>query len=117
MVMSAVQKYGTFDVPLPPAPPMFRFADPKECTKALTAAGFTGPEVSVLPLTWRTDNAQNVLNLIYKGAVRTPMVLAAQTALAREAIHQAIIEESEKLRNGSTIEIKFPASMASARKG
>lgn len=95
---------------------MFRFAEPNECAKALTAAGFVAPEVSVLPLTWRTDNAQNVLNLIYKGAVRTPMVLEAQTAPAREAIHQAIIEESEKLRNGSTIEIKFPASMASARK-
>lgn len=117
LVMGAVQKHGTFDVPLPAAPPMFRFADPNECAKALTAAGFADPVVTVLPLSWRTAKAEDVLDLIYKGAVRTPMVLEAQTDRVREAIHHAIMEESEKFRSGGTIEIRFPASMASARKG
>jgi SAM-dependent methyltransferase len=117
LVMGAVQKHGTFDVPLPAAPPMFRFADPNECAKALTAAGFVDPVVTVLPLKWRAAKAEDVLDLIYKGAVRTPMVLEAQTDHAREAIHRAILEESEKLRNGGTIEIRFPASMACACKG
>jgi ubiquinone/menaquinone biosynthesis C-methylase UbiE len=117
LVMGAVQKHGTLNVPLPAAPPMFRFADPNECAKSLMAAGFADPVVTVLPLTWRAVQAEDVLELIYKGAVRTPMVLEAQTEHAREAIHRAILEESEKLRNGGTIEIRFPASMASARKG
>jgi hypothetical protein len=45
------------------------------------------------------------------------MMLEAQTAHAREAAHRAIMEESKKFRNCGTIEIKFPASMACARKG
>jgi SAM-dependent methyltransferase len=116
LVMGAVQKHGTLDLPLPPAPPMFRFSDPDECAKALTAAGFVAPKVTVLPLTWRAARPEDVLNLIYKGAVRTPMVLEAQTVQAREAIHRAIIEGSEAFRKGNVIEFRFPASMASATK-
>ena len=116
-IMGAVQKHGTLDVPLPPAPPMFRFADPGECTKALTSAGFVDPKIAVLPLTWRAARPEDVLNLIYRGAVRTPMVLEAQTAQAREAIHRAILEGSEAFRKGNAIEFRFPASMATATKG
>lgn len=116
LVMGAVLKHGTLDVPLPPAPPMFRFSDPHECARALTAAGFVAPKVTVLPLTWRAAKPEDLLNLIYKSAVRTPMVLEAQTDQAREAIHRAIMEGSEAFRKGNAIEFRFPASMASAMK-
>ena len=116
LVMESVKKHGTLDVPLPPAPPMFRFSDPDECIKALTVAGFVTPQISVLPLTWRATRPEDVLNLIYKGAVRTPMVLEAQTVQARDAIHRAIVNGSEAFRKGNSIEFRFPASMASATK-
>ena len=96
---------------------MFRFADPGECTKALTLAGFVDPEVTVLPLTWHASQPEDVLNLIYKGAVRTPMILDAQTVQAREAIHRAILEGSKAFRKGNAIEFRFPASMVTATKG
>jgi hypothetical protein len=95
---------------------MFRFADSAECERVLGAAGFAESSLTVLPLTWRTVRAEDALELIYKSAVRTPMLLAAQTADAREAIHRAIIEESNKLRKGDAIEFKFPAAMVTARK-
>lgn len=116
LFMGAVQKHGTLNPPLPPAPPMFRFSDPDECAKAMTAAGFVAPEVTVLPLTWHATRPEDVLNLIYKGAVRASMLLEAQTVQAREAIHRAIIEGSEAYRKGNAIEFRFPASMASATK-
>jgi len=116
LVMGAVQKHGTLDVPLPPAPPVFRFSDPGECIKVLTEAGFDNPKVTVLALRWSAAKPEDVLNLIYKGAVRTPMVLEAQTAQAREAIHRAIVEGSEAFRKANAIEFRFPASMASATK-
>ncbi|MBK5105004.1 MAG: methyltransferase domain-containing protein [Burkholderiales bacterium] len=117
LVMGAVQMHGTLDVPLPPAPPVFRFADPGECTKVLMSAGFVDPKVLVLPLTWRAARPEDVLNIIYKGAVRTSMLLEAQTVQAREAIHQAILKGSEAFRKGNAIEFGFPASMATAAKG
>lgn len=116
MVGAAVQKHGTIDVPLPAAPPMFRFADPAECERVLSAAGFAESSLTVLPLTWRTARAEDALELIYKSAVRMPMLLAAQTADAREAIHRTIIEESKKFHNGDDIQFDFPAAMVTARK-
>jgi ubiquinone/menaquinone biosynthesis C-methylase UbiE len=116
LVMGALQKHGTLDVPLPPAPPIFRFADPQESQRALTAAGFMAPEIKTISLKWRTAKPENILELIYKSIVRTPLLLEAQSAQARDSIHQAIIEGSEEFRNGNAIEFNFPALMATARK-
>lgn len=116
LVMGAIQKHGTLDVPLPPAPPIFRFADPRESERVLTAAGFMVPKVKIISLKWRAASPEDILELIYKSIVRTPMLLEAQTAQARESIHQAIIEGSEKFRNEDVIEFRFPALMATAQK-
>lgn len=116
LVMDAVQEHGSADVPLPPAPPVFRFADPEESKEVLTAAGFVDPKVSVLPLSWRVERPEGILDLIYKSAVRLPMLIDAQTATARAAIHRAILEKSEAFRKGSGIEFRFPACMATATK-
>ena len=38
IILGAIRQHGTLDVPLPPAPPPFRFADPAEAGRALEAA-------------------------------------------------------------------------------
>jgi SAM-dependent methyltransferase len=114
VVMGAMKAHGTLNVPLPPSPPIFRFADRDECTKALIEARFAPPNFEVLPLKWRSNDAHDVLNLIYKSMVRMPMLLSAQTVSAREAIHQAILVSSERYRQGGTIEFAFPALMVTA---
>lgn len=117
LVMGAVQRHGTLDVPLPPAPPIFRFSDFDECRRALTAAGFAAPSVRILELCWRTKDPQDVLALIYKSIVRTPMILQAQTDDARERIHQAITEGAEIYRKDGVIVLNFPAVLATAIAG
>lgn len=114
LVMGAIREHGTLDVPLPPAPPVFRFADAAECAKALYAAGFTAPETASLQLTWETKDPQAILELIYKSIVRTPMVLRAQTDQARERIHRAIVEGAEDYRTQGVIRLGFPAVLATA---
>jgi ubiquinone/menaquinone biosynthesis C-methylase UbiE len=116
LVINAIQKHGSLDVPLPPAPPMFRFADSQEAKKVLIEAGFSVPEVTILPLVWRATRPEDILDLIYKSIVRMPMLLEAQPAQARHFIHQEIIESSDKFRNGNALEIQFPAVMATAQK-
>lgn len=116
LVWGAVQAHGNLDVDLPPAPPMFRFADPGECENALLAAGFSNPEVVRLELVWTANHPDEIIELIYKSVVRAPMVLQAQTAEARERIHEAIIKGAEELRSGSKIEMAFPAMMTIATK-
>jgi ubiquinone/menaquinone biosynthesis C-methylase UbiE len=116
LILGAVQTHGTLDVALPPAPPFFRLADPDECRRMLTAAQFTTPTVSTIPLTWYGRTPQDLLDLIYKSTVRTLMVLEAQTTEARERIHEAILTEATKYRVRDGIAIAMPAVMATATK-
>jgi hypothetical protein len=115
--MGAIMRHGSLDVPLPPAPPIFRFSDFAECNRALIAAGFNAPSVRILQLQWRTKNPHDILDLIYKSIVRTPMILQAQAADAQERIHRAIVEDAENYRKDDVIELRFPAVLATATSG
>ena len=114
LILAAVHTHGTLDVALPPAPPFFRFSDADECRRVLTAAQFITPTVSTIPLTWYGKTPQDLLDLIYKSTVRTPMLLEAQTPEARERIHEAIREGAEKYRGEEGIAIPIPAVVATA---
>lgn len=116
MVLKAIESYGNMQVSLPPAPPIFRFSDPAECRKTLTQAGFVDAAVSELALTWRAPSIEAILDFVYRGTVRIAMVLERQTQDARERIHQAIRDSAQGLARGGTIEVAWPAVLASARK-
>ncbi len=116
LIMGAVQKHGTFDVDLPPAPPMFRFADPDESASVLQSTGFASIKTKVLQLEWRGPSPESLLEMVYKSVVRMPMVLEAQTELARERIHAAVIKGAKAHRDADNIMIAFPALLAIAER-
>ena len=113
LVLESVRSHGTLDVPLPTAPPPFRFSDPEACTIALLGAGFVSPRVIEIPLAFRPRTAEQVLDLTYS-AVRLEMILSLQTGEARERIHRAIVEGVARFRVGGEIELPMPAVLASA---
>ncbi len=115
LVLESIRSHGKLDVPLPPAPPPFRFSDPEICTKALLEAGFINPQVSEVSLAFRPSVAQEVLDLTYS-AVRLEMILSLQTEPRREQIHRAILQGAETFRVGGRIEIPMPAVLASGEK-
>jgi ubiquinone/menaquinone biosynthesis C-methylase UbiE len=116
VVLGAIQAHGTLDVPLPPAPPFFRFSEPGECRKVLSAAGFCDIAVAEIPLVWELTSPQQLLDMIQKSTVRMAMLLELQTAEAREKIYQAIVENAEQFRKGGAFAMAWPAVMASASK-
>lgn len=116
LIMGAVNQFGTFDVNLPPAPPMFRFADPEECARVLQFAGFASIKTKLLPLTWRGSSGEALLEMVYKSVVRMPMVLEAQTESARKRIHAAVVEGAKAHRDADDITIAFPALLAIAER-
>jgi SAM-dependent methyltransferase len=115
LVLESIRTYGTLDVPLPAAPPPFRFSEPEACTAALLGAGFLNPKVAEIPLAFRPSAPEQVLDLTYS-AVRLEMILSLQTREARERIHRAIIEGTERFGTGGKIEIPMPAVLASAER-
>lgn len=116
LVLGAVQAHGTMDVPLPEAPPMFRFSEHDECRRVLENTGFVGIEISDIPLFYHPDSAEQLLDFTYKSAVRTPLVLELQTPEARERIHAAIVEGAKRFERQGRIEIAMPAVLASGKR-
>jgi SAM-dependent methyltransferase len=115
LVLESIRAHGTMDVPLPPAPPPFRFSDPATCVAELIAAGFDDPDVVEIPLAFRPAAATDVLALT-RCAVRLEMMIELQTGPARERIRQAIVEGAEKFRTGALLAIPMPAVLASGVK-
>ena len=117
LVGQAVQAHADLGVPLPLAPPIFRFGDEVECRSALLAAGFAELAFKELPLIWTGDTPQAVLDTLHRGTVRISMVIEAQTPETRQAIERAILRGSERYRQrAGNIVIKWPALLTTARR-
>ena len=116
LTRSAIEAHGCGDVGLPAAPSGDRLAAPEVASEILTAAGFVEPVVREVPLVWRNRSAQAIIDAIYKGGVRTAMVMQAQSAEARARIEAAILEAAEGHRRGEVIELAMPAVLVTACK-
>jgi ubiquinone/menaquinone biosynthesis C-methylase UbiE len=91
IVSAAIAAHGDPAVVLPPAPPMMRFGDPDECSRALNAAGFQGITVDRIDVEWRESRAEALLDLIHGSAVRAALLIDAQAPERRARIHKAIV--------------------------
>ena len=116
LVGRALKKHGRLDAPLPPAPPTFRFADPAEAEAALAKAGFAEIAFTEGTALWRGADGAAVVDLIYKGIVRTPMLIDGQEPAARERILAAVAEDAESFRKDGAIELRWPYLLATARR-
>ncbi|MCB4821489.1 class I SAM-dependent methyltransferase [Roseicella aerolata] len=115
LVGAAVNAHADTTVPLPPAPPIFRFADPAECRSALLGAGFGEPSFRQLDLLWTGDGPEAVLALLHGGTVRTPMIIEAQAPEARAQVEQAVLRGAERYaRDGRTVTLRWPALLTMA---
>ena len=103
IVLGAIRQHGTLDVPLPPAPPPFRFADPAEAGRALEAAGFAATAHEHRLCLWQTRDAADLLDLIFKSLVRAPMLIERQEPEAKEQVEADIVRRAEACRAGELI--------------
>ena len=116
IVLAAIRQHGTLDLPLPPAPPPFRFADPAEAGRALETAGFEAVAHERRLCLWQTRNGANLLDLIYKSLVRAPMLIEHQQPETKERVKADIVARAEAFRSGGLIELRFPYLLVTATK-
>lgn len=116
IVLRAVEAHGDLSVTLPPGPPFFRFSDPEECHRTLTAAGFTALRVTTVPQVWRLASADALMEAIEGSTVRTRALLWAQRPEALAAIRAAVRAAVGAYQRGRAIELPMPAVLASAAK-
>jgi ubiquinone/menaquinone biosynthesis C-methylase UbiE len=112
IVIAAIRKYGDLNVPIPPGPPFFRFSDPEESRRVLSAAGFKNPVVTHVPQVWRLESADTLFDVMYNGSVRNAALLRAQKPEVLAAIRAEIrlgVEQHQR-------ELPMPSVLATAQK-
>ncbi len=112
IVLSAIQKHGDINAPIPPGPPFFRFSDPEESKHALEAAGFVNAAVTQVPQLWRLPSADALFDVMYNGSVRNAALLRAQ----KPEIVEAIRREIRQAVVNAGYELPMPAVLSSAER-
>ena len=112
IVLGAIQKYGNFNVPIPPGPPFFRFSDTEESKRVLSAAGFINIVVADVPQIWRLASPESLFDVMYNGSVRNAALLRAQKPDVLEKIRAEIRAQVEAA--GS--ELSMPAVLVCGEK-
>jgi SAM-dependent methyltransferase len=116
LVMDAIKRWGDPEVATPPAPPMFKFADPATASASLTAAGLQHATTREVTLMWLPSSADEVVAYCYKSSVRLPLLLDPQTESARTKIFDSIRSGAERFRTASGYEVPWPALLCSAER-
>ena len=112
IVLSAIQKFGDLNVPIPPGPPFFRFSDPAECKRVLAAAGFTNVTVTHVPQLWLLDSGETLFEVMYNGSVRNAALLRGQSPDVLEMIRREILQAVANHGN----QLPMPSVLASGEK-
>lgn len=90
VLMGSLQAHGNLDVPLPPGPSFFRFADAVESQRSALEAGFTNVQVAVVPQVWRLAAPDGLIAAFRDGGVRVGALLRGQTPEQAAAISAAV---------------------------
>ena len=116
IVRDAVRAHGDASVVPPIPPPRYDFSDAETSRRLVQDAGFVEWESSEVPIVARWERAEQVLETIYSGMVRTRGIVESQPEAARERIHQAILDGARRFARDGRIEIPMPAVLVKARK-
>lgn len=116
LVHEAVQLHGNPNVPLPEAPPFFRFADVSDTTTTLETAGFCAVECKQVPMTWDLLDPTEAFVTFRDGTGRTAALLAGQTEDQLKAIEEHITKGTEAKRTGKMCRFQMPCVLTMAQK-
>jgi SAM-dependent methyltransferase len=113
-VLGAVAQHGTLDVGLPTGPDFFRYSDPAAATHDLTAAGFADVSIVMVAQTWSLPTADDVVDALLHGTVRTAALLARQPADVLAEVRRSAREQLAAYDEGGTLRIPMPAVVVRA---
>lgn len=108
IIMGAIKEHGSLDVGLPPAPDSFRLADPDECKRVMTEAGFGAFQVANIPSVLECPS-DDLIDFLEKATVRATMMLKAQSPDARTRIEAAISDAAQAYSKDGQTRIPMPS--------
>ncbi len=116
LLFDAVQTHGNMELDLPPGPSLFRFGDPGECERVLSAGGFVSVSACDIPMVWPFSSPESVLPGVVASTARLGPMLSLQSEVQRKNIEHAIIEGAKAYAKNDGIEIPTSVVLATACK-
>ena len=116
IAVTATTAHADMNVALPPAPPLFQFADAKVACAALERAGFVGVSSEEIPIRFTGDGPEDAWRWFENITVRTMAVYRLQTVEVQQRITASIKEAVKAYAVGGKVSIPCPAVMYSAAK-
>jgi ubiquinone/menaquinone biosynthesis C-methylase UbiE len=116
MILETVSKLADMNVDLPKAPPMFELAEQGKIEALLKDAGFA--EIQRVPVTssWRTGRAEDIVELINCGTVRTSLIIDLQKPDVRERILEELVSKFRRDETSTGLEVPCPSVLATCLK-
>lgn len=116
-IMHAVERFGSFEVGLPPGPDVFRYADPATARDNVEAGGFEAVSITTVPQVWKLRAADDAFLGILGGTARTSALLQRQTPKALDQIRSAVREAMAAYRTElDEYLVPMPAVLVAGRK-
>eukprot|EP00873_Tetraselmis_striata_P025815 jgi/Tetstr1/446079/TSEL_033680.t1 len=110
--LQAVREHGNPDVPLPPGPSFFLYANPETARQQLEEAGMCEVQSQTVPMTLRLERPGDLIQLLQEGTARTRALLTAQTASDLANIQAAVTQAC----TAAGLVLPMPCALVSARK-
>ncbi|HET7805913.1 MAG TPA: methyltransferase domain-containing protein [Pseudolabrys sp.] len=105
VILQTVSSVGDMNVDLPKAPPMFELSEPGKIEALMDDAGFADVQRKPIGSAWRTRRAEDIVEFIKHGTVRTSLIIQFQKPEVRERIMEELVKAFRPYETGADLEV------------
>jgi SAM-dependent methyltransferase len=116
VILQAVSTLADMNIDLPKAPPMFELSEPGRIELVMSDAGFTDIQRNPIASAWRARRAEDIVELLNYGTVRTSLIIQLQKPDVRERIMEELVKAFRPYERGTQLAVNCPSIMATGVK-
>ena len=112
VILQTVSTIADMNVDLPKAPPMFELSEPGKIESLMSEAGFADIQRVAIASAWRARRAEDIVEFINQGTVRTSLIIDLQKQEVRERIMEELVRAFRPYERGTELEVSCHSIMA-----
>jgi hypothetical protein len=116
VILQTVSTIADMNVDLPKAPPMFELSEAGRIELLMSEAGFTDIRRIPIASAWRARCADDIVELLNYGTVRTSLIIDLQKQEVRERIMEELVKAFRPYERGTELEVGCSSIMATGVK-
>jgi SAM-dependent methyltransferase len=116
VVIQTVSALADMNLDIPKAPPMFELSEPGKIESLMSDAGFTNTQRLSIASAWRARRAEDILERVNYGCVRTSLIIQFQKPEVRERIKEELVKAFRPYETGIGLEVNCHSIMTTGLK-